>query len=139
MMPSRRAGPAGGRDRRRATATDIGNAIFDMEALIVANCLFVEVLNPLRGVPGPGSVRRAEHPAAGEPGADGDDRRAGLGDGGDHRHDRAPVLLQAAGGPGVDHASRTASSARPRPCRSSSQRIAISDSEGLAPAVRTNR
>src|SRR5207244_9523077 len=27
--------------------TQIGNAIFDMEALIVANCLFVEVLNPL--------------------------------------------------------------------------------------------
>ncbi len=27
--------------------TEIGNAIFDMEALIVANCLFVEVLNPL--------------------------------------------------------------------------------------------
>jgi hypothetical protein len=28
-------------------ATNIGNAIFDMEALIVANCLFVDVLNPL--------------------------------------------------------------------------------------------
>jgi len=33
--------------------TDIGNAIFDMEALIVANCLFVEVLNPLVAFPGP--------------------------------------------------------------------------------------
>ncbi len=32
--------------------TDIGNAIFDMEALIVANCLFVEVLNPVVAVPG---------------------------------------------------------------------------------------
>jgi len=31
----------------------IGNAIFDMEALIVANCLFVEVLNPLVAFPGP--------------------------------------------------------------------------------------
>jgi hypothetical protein len=33
--------------------TDIGNAIFDFEALIVANCLFVEVLNPLVAFPGP--------------------------------------------------------------------------------------
>jgi hypothetical protein len=33
--------------------TDIGNAIFNMEALIVANCLFVEVLNPLVVYPGP--------------------------------------------------------------------------------------
>jgi hypothetical protein len=33
--------------------TDMGNAIFDMEALIVANCLFVEVLNPLVAFPGP--------------------------------------------------------------------------------------
>jgi hypothetical protein len=33
--------------------TSIGNAIFDMEALIVANCLFVEVLNPLVAFPGP--------------------------------------------------------------------------------------
>jgi hypothetical protein len=33
--------------------SDIGNAIFDMEALIVANCLFVEVLNPLVAFPGP--------------------------------------------------------------------------------------
>ena len=33
--------------------TAIGNAIFDMEALIVANCLFVEVLNPLVAFPGP--------------------------------------------------------------------------------------
>jgi len=32
---------------------DISNAIFDMEALIVANCLFVEVLNPLVVFPGP--------------------------------------------------------------------------------------
>jgi hypothetical protein len=33
--------------------SEIGNAIFDMEALIVANCLFVEVLNPLTLFPGP--------------------------------------------------------------------------------------
>jgi hypothetical protein len=33
--------------------TDIGNAIFDMEALIVANCLFVEVLNPILYFRGP--------------------------------------------------------------------------------------
>jgi hypothetical protein len=33
--------------------TDIGNAIFDFEALIVANCLFVEVLNPIVAFPGP--------------------------------------------------------------------------------------
>jgi len=32
--------------------TQVGNAIFDMEALIVANCLFVEVLNPLVAFPG---------------------------------------------------------------------------------------
>jgi hypothetical protein len=32
---------------------DVGNAIFDMEALIVANCLFVEVMNPLLAFPGP--------------------------------------------------------------------------------------
>jgi hypothetical protein len=32
--------------------TNIGNAIFDFEALIVANCLFVEVLNPLVTFPG---------------------------------------------------------------------------------------
>jgi hypothetical protein len=31
----------------------IGNAIFDMEALIVANCLFVEVLNPAVFFKGP--------------------------------------------------------------------------------------
>ena len=31
---------------------DVGNAIFDMEALIVANCLFIEVLNPLLAFPG---------------------------------------------------------------------------------------
>jgi hypothetical protein len=31
---------------------NIGNAVFDMEALIVANCLFVEVLNPLVAFPG---------------------------------------------------------------------------------------
>jgi hypothetical protein len=30
-----------------ANQTNIGNAIFDLEALIVANCLFVEVLNPI--------------------------------------------------------------------------------------------
>jgi hypothetical protein len=32
--------------------SEIGNAIFDMEALIVSNCLFVEVLNPLVAFPG---------------------------------------------------------------------------------------
>jgi hypothetical protein len=32
--------------------TQVGNAIFDMEALIVANCLFVEVLNPVVAFPG---------------------------------------------------------------------------------------
>jgi hypothetical protein len=32
--------------------TTIGNAIFDFEALIVANCLFVEVLNPVVTFPG---------------------------------------------------------------------------------------
>jgi hypothetical protein len=32
--------------------TDIGNRIFDFEALIVANCLFVEVLNPVVTFPG---------------------------------------------------------------------------------------
>jgi hypothetical protein len=32
---------------------DVGNAIFDMEALVVANCLFVELLNPLVAFPGP--------------------------------------------------------------------------------------
>jgi hypothetical protein len=32
--------------------TNIGNAIFDMEALIVANCLFVEVLIPTVAFPG---------------------------------------------------------------------------------------
>ena len=32
---------------------DVWNALFDMEALIVANCLFVEVLNPLVAFPGP--------------------------------------------------------------------------------------
>jgi hypothetical protein len=31
---------------------DINDALFDMEALIVANCLFVEVLNPLQTFPG---------------------------------------------------------------------------------------
>ena len=34
-------------------ATDIGNAIFDFEALIVSNCLFVDVLDPLLEFPGP--------------------------------------------------------------------------------------
>jgi hypothetical protein len=34
-------------------ATNIGNAIFDMEALIVSNCLFVDVLDPLLEFPGP--------------------------------------------------------------------------------------
>jgi hypothetical protein len=38
---------------KAAKLTDIANAIFDMEALIVANCLFVEVLNPLVAFPGP--------------------------------------------------------------------------------------
>src|SRR5439155_10577130 len=38
---------------KTAKLTDIANAIFDMEALIVANCLFVEVLNPLVAFPGP--------------------------------------------------------------------------------------
>jgi hypothetical protein len=33
-------------------ATSIGNAIFDMEALIVSNCLFVDVLEPLQAFPG---------------------------------------------------------------------------------------
>ncbi len=33
--------------------SDVGNAIFDMEALVVANCLFVELLNPLVAFPGP--------------------------------------------------------------------------------------
>jgi hypothetical protein len=32
--------------------TTIGNAIFDFEALIVANCLFIEVLNPVVTFPG---------------------------------------------------------------------------------------
>jgi hypothetical protein len=32
--------------------SDIGNAIFDMEALIVSNCLFVDVLDPLQAFPG---------------------------------------------------------------------------------------
>jgi hypothetical protein len=34
-------------------ATDIGNAIFDFEALVVSNCLFVDVLDPLLEFPGP--------------------------------------------------------------------------------------
>jgi hypothetical protein len=38
---------------KNAKLTDVANAIFDMEALIVANCLFVEVLNPLVAFPGP--------------------------------------------------------------------------------------
>jgi hypothetical protein len=38
----RLAGAVGG-----GNLTDIGNAIFDMEALIVSNCLFTEILNPL--------------------------------------------------------------------------------------------
>jgi hypothetical protein len=33
--------------------TNMGNAIFDFEALIVANCLFTDVLNPLLAFPGP--------------------------------------------------------------------------------------
>jgi len=41
----------GSTDENRLTG--IGNAIFDFEALIVANCLFVEVLNPLVAFPGP--------------------------------------------------------------------------------------
>src|SRR3989442_9888962 len=44
----RLAGAVGG-----GSQTQVGNAIFDMEALIVANCLFVEVLNPLVAFPGP--------------------------------------------------------------------------------------
>jgi hypothetical protein len=36
-----------------ANLTDIGNAIFDMEALIVSNCLFTEILNPLVFYNGP--------------------------------------------------------------------------------------
>jgi hypothetical protein len=34
-------------------ATNIGNAIFDFEALVVSNCLFVDVLDPLVEFPGP--------------------------------------------------------------------------------------
>jgi hypothetical protein len=33
--------------------SQVAGAIFDMEALIVANCLFTEVLNPLAAFPGP--------------------------------------------------------------------------------------
>jgi hypothetical protein len=33
--------------------TNVGNAIFDFEALIVSNCLFVDVLDPLLEFPGP--------------------------------------------------------------------------------------
>jgi hypothetical protein len=40
-------------DASHTRLTDVGNAIFNMEALIVANCLFVEVLNPLVAFPGP--------------------------------------------------------------------------------------
>jgi hypothetical protein len=36
-----------------ANQTNVGNAIFDMEALIVANCLFVDVLNPIVYFRGP--------------------------------------------------------------------------------------
>ena len=42
-----------GRTIAGGNATNIGNAIFDMEALIVANCLFVDVLNPLVLFQGP--------------------------------------------------------------------------------------
>jgi hypothetical protein len=35
-----------------ASSTEIGNSIFDMEALIVSNCLFVDVLDPLQAFPG---------------------------------------------------------------------------------------
>jgi len=42
----------------------IGNAIFDMEALIVANCLFVEVLNPVVSYPGP---KQFDEPAGFQP------------------------------------------------------------------------
>jgi hypothetical protein len=45
---TRLAGAVGGGNQ-----TDIGNAIFDMEALIVTNCLFTEILNPLTFFPGP--------------------------------------------------------------------------------------
>jgi hypothetical protein len=37
---------------RGGNTTSIGNAIFDMEALIVSNCLFVDVLDPLQAFPG---------------------------------------------------------------------------------------
>jgi hypothetical protein len=36
-----------------ASPMEIGNAIFDMEALIIANCLFIEVLKPTLAFPGP--------------------------------------------------------------------------------------
>ena len=39
--------------------TNIGNAIFDMEALIIANCLFIEVLNPVVTFPGPAQFGEA--------------------------------------------------------------------------------
>jgi len=41
--------------QRLATASgtsDVGDAIFDMEALVVSNCLFVDVLDPLQAFPG---------------------------------------------------------------------------------------
>jgi hypothetical protein len=37
----------------RGSQLEIGNALFDMEALIVANCLFIEVLRPTVVFPGP--------------------------------------------------------------------------------------
>jgi hypothetical protein len=40
-------------DASHTRLTDIGNAVFDTEALIVANCLFVELLNPMVAFPGP--------------------------------------------------------------------------------------
>ena len=46
-------GPVGNTVPNQTRATDIGNAIFDMEALIVSNCLFVDVLDPLQAFPGP--------------------------------------------------------------------------------------
>ena len=38
---------------------DIGNAIFNFEPLIVANCLFTEVLNPVVTFPGPAQFGEA--------------------------------------------------------------------------------
>jgi hypothetical protein len=40
---------------------EIGNAIFDMEALTIANCLFIEVLNPTLAFPGPSQFGDASY------------------------------------------------------------------------------